>query len=245
MSDRITGAPQETGPTMRSNMEKIVCLLAVPLFSAIATAQEGVQFRNLVVNENSGKVAVLKMDEKTYVDLNRLIQIAHGSIDYQRNNIVITLPGPSANAPTASAETEELRNTTLTRDFMKAGIEGISLMREWASNLANAIQNGYPVSENWVSDARMRAQSGIAMASAAASSDADRNASQLINREFEAVHEWSNKLLESRKSMDAAKYAVSATALRTDPLSEKIVACGRFLGQMLASGTFQDDPSCH
>jgi hypothetical protein len=45
--------------------------------------------------------------------------------------------------------------------------------------------------------------------------------------------------------MNAAKYALSPSELHNDPLSQKIVSCGHFLGQMLASGDFQDDPSCH
>jgi hypothetical protein len=83
------------------------------------------------------------------------------------------------------------------------------------------------------------------MASSAVSTDADRNALGLLRHEFESVQEWSNKLLEARKSMNAAKYALSPSELHNDPLSQKIVSCGHFLGQMLASGDFQDDPSCH
>ncbi len=230
---------------MRSKIVMITCLLVFPFFSRLVTAQVEVQFRTLVVNGYSGKVSVLQMDDKTYIDLNRLLQIANGSIDYQRNRIVVTLPGASVSAPAATGEMPGPNDTALTREFMKAGIEGISLMREWASNLANAIQNGYPISENWVSDLRARAQNQVAMASAAASSDADRNVDQLIKHEFEAVQEWSNKLLEARKSLDAAKYAIAPSALRNDSLSQKIVTCGRFLGQMLASGSFEDDPSCH
>jgi hypothetical protein len=67
---------------------------------------------------------------------------------------------------------------------------------------------------------------------------------ELLRKEFDWVQEWSNKLLEARKSMNAAKYALSPNELHNDPLSQKIVSCGHFLGQMLASGDFQDDPSC-
>jgi hypothetical protein len=230
---------------MRSRIKAMMYLLLVPLLSAFATAQTGAQFRTLVVNEHSGKVALFQMDDKTYIDLNQFVQIAHGSIDYRTDQIVLTLPGPSSGATVAMPEPQGPKDSALTRDFMKAAIEGISLMREWASNLANDIQNGYPVSENWVSGYRARAQNGLAMAAAAASSDADRSGYELLNREFDAVQEWSNKLLQARKSMDAAKYAISDSALQNDPLSQKIVTCGRFLGQMLASGTFQDDSSCH
>lgn len=229
---------------MRSKIKTMMWLLLVPLLARLATAQQGTQFRTLVVNEHRGKVALLEMDDKTYIDLKRFVQIAHGSIEYQGNQIVVILPTASGSTLADVPESEE-RKALLTRDFMKAAIEGVSLLREWASNLANDMQNGYPVSDNWVSGYRARAQGGIAMASAAASSDADRNAYQLLNREFAAVLEWSNKLLQARQSMDAAKYAISDTALQNDPLSQKIVSCGRFLGQMLASGAFQDDPSCH
>lgn len=83
------------------------------------------------------------------------------------------------------------------------------------------------------------------MASIAATTEADRQALQLLTNEFESVKQWSNKLVEARNSMDTAKYAMSSNALQNDPLSQKIVTCGRFLATMLASGQFQDDPSCH
>lgn len=124
-------------------------------------------------------------------------------------------------------------------------METIALMREWASPLAYAIQNGYPVTENWVANYREQAAHGLRLASVAATTDADRGALQLLTNEFEAVREWSNKLVEARKSMNTGQYSVSANALRDDPLSQKIVACGRFLAPMLASGNIQDDPSCH
>jgi hypothetical protein len=38
---------------------------------------------------------------------------------------------------------------------------------------------------------------------------------------------------------------LSVGAVQNDPLSQKIIACGRFLGSMLGSGTFEDNPSCH
>lgn len=124
-------------------------------------------------------------------------------------------------------------------------MEEMALMREWASPLAYAIQNGYPLTEQWVAGYREQAANGLRLASVAATTDADRSALQLLTSEFEAVKEWSNKLVDARKPMDAAKYAMSAGALQNHPLSQKIVTCSRFLGPMLASGQFQDDPSCH
>jgi hypothetical protein len=227
---------------MRIAMVYIFALIL--LFSRSASAQGGEQFRTLVINEHSGKVVVMQMGDETYIDLRRLVQIAHGSIAYEGNRIVLALSCSVVNTPT-TIEAEAPTNSRLTRDFMKAGIEEISLMREWASTLANAIQNGYPVNDTWVAGYRGKARTGLEMASAAVSSSADRAGFQLLNGEFEAVQEWSNKLIEARKSMDTAKYALSPGALQSEPLSQKIVACARFLGQMLASGNVQDDPSCH
>ena len=221
------------------------CLCVLFSFLCLASAQVATDFRTVVVNEHSGKLAVLQMDNKTYVDLKRLVQIGHGSIDYHGNKILLTFPGPVEHEAVPVEKPEESDSSRLSRDFMKTGIEAISLMREWASTLANAIQNAYPVTEESMASYRARAQTAVAMASAASVNEADRNGLHLLNSEFQAVQEWSNKLLEAHRSMNAGKYAVSDTALRDDPLSQKIVTCGRFLGQMLASGDFQDDSSCH
>lgn len=229
---------------MRKEVERIFGLIVL-LSSSVVSAQSAQKFRTLVINDHSGKVAVLELGDRTYVDLNRLVQIGHGSVDFAGNQIVLSLTC-SDRAPTPKpVETDQAAGLRFSRQFAKAGIEEISLMREWASALANAVQNGYPVAETWLADYRGRAQSGLGMASAAVESGADRDGFQLLSNEFEAVKEWSDKLLEARKSLDAAKYAVSPNALQNDPLSQKIVSCGRSIGQMLAIGEFQDSPACH
>lgn len=96
-------------------------------------------------------------------------------------------------------------------------------MREWASPSAYAIQNGHPITEQWISGYRDQAAHGLKLASVAAKTAADRNALQLLTNEFEAVRAWSNKLVEARKTMDTARYVMSETALKEDPLSQKIV----------------------
>ena len=219
--------------------------LILLLVSTVSSAQAAEEFRSLVINDLSGKVVVMEVGDKTYVDLKRLVQIGHGSLEYRGNQIVVSLSCSSMDTPTKTTEEEQSTSLRLGREFTKAGIEEISLLREWASSLANSLQNGYPISENWVAGYRAKAHTGVGIVSAAVSTEGDRSAAELLNHEFETVQEWSNKLMEARKSMDTAKYAISPDALRNDPLSQKIVTCGRFLGQMLASGSFQDDSSCH
>jgi hypothetical protein len=225
----------------------LVCLCTIfLLFVSIATSgQVAEQFRTLVINEQSGKVAVVQLGSRMYIDLKQLVQIAHGSISYEGSRMVLDVSCASSNPPPIATESEQSTNVGLSREFARAGVEEISLLREWASALANAVQNGYPVADSWLAGYRGQAQRGLAMSSTAVSTDADRNGYQLLNNEFENVQAWSNKILEARKSMNAAKYALSPDALKDDPLSQKITSCAHFLGQMLISGKFQDDHSCH
>jgi hypothetical protein len=128
---------------------------------------------------------------------------------------------------------------------MRAAIEEIAAMREWASTLEYAIENGYQITDKWAANYREQAAHDLGLASAAAITGGDRNAAQLLTNEFEAVRDWSNRLVQEKKSMDTAKYALSPNALRNDSQSQKIIACGRFLAQMLGSAKFADDASCH
>jgi len=198
----------------------------------------------MVINGQAGQVEIVKIDGRSYVDLEALARITNGSLWFKGNSIGLDLPvsvsGPAVDPPPSSVD-----NSGLSREFMKAGIEAIAGMREWASTLAYATQNGYNVTESWVATYREQASHNVSLAAVAAATGADRNALQLLNNEFEAVREWSNKLVAARKSMNAAKYALSPNALRDEPLSQKIIACGRFLAPMFGSGSFQDDASCH
>jgi hypothetical protein len=166
-------------------------------------------------------------------------------VEFQGSRIIFTIPESSENTASAKGEPEQSNNARLSQEFVKAGIEELALMREWASPLAYAIQNGYPITERAETQYKAQAANGLRLAEGLAKTDADRNAFQLLSNEFAAIEQWSSKLIEARKSMDTAKYAMSENALREDPLSQKIIACGHSLASMLGSGTFQNDPSCH
>jgi hypothetical protein len=216
------------------------------LLYQLTSAQVTPQSRNLVVNGKSGVATVVQINRRTYVDLETLVSITNGSVGFQGNQITLTLPGSDASAAAAAPEPDQpAAHTGLSRNFMIAGIETIAQMREWASTMANAIQHGYGVTESWAADYREKAANSLRQASASVSTDADRNALQLLTNEFESVEAWSNELVEAKKSMDTAKYSTSSNALRNEPLSQKIINCGRFLGTMLGSAEFRDDPSCH
>jgi hypothetical protein len=234
---------------MRANLWSTSLPLMVLLFvSEIAWAQVQHHTRTLAINGQSGQAEVVEIDGRAYVDIEALAQITNGSLRFKPKRIVLTLPIPSVNTPETPATVPPpgpVDDSGLSRDFMRAGIEEFATMREWASTLAYAIQNSYQVTESWAANYREQSAHNLGLASAAASTKGDRDALQLLSNEFEAVRAWSDKLVQEKKSMDTGKYALSPNALRDDPLSQKIVSCGRFLAAMLGSASFKDDPSCH
>lgn len=220
-------------------------MVVVGLATAAWTQQP--QISSVEVNGRTGDASVIRRGGSTYIDAGALAQIANGALSFRGDRIVLTLPAPAAAAappPAATATQTAADPNSLSRDFMKAAIEDLALMREWGSPLAYAIQNGYPVTDSWVNGYRDQAAQGLRLAEVAASTDGDRSALQLLNAEFQAVQQWSNKLVKARTDMNAANYTMSPDALRNDPNSQKIITCGRFLASMLGSGTFQDGP-CH
>ena len=230
-------------------------ILASALVAGIAgclavTPQLSAQPKNrvLVIEGQSGHAAVREIEGRAYVDLEDLSQITRGSLRYKSNAIVLSLPGAngsSSSEPPLEQSSSPASDSELSRDFMRAAIEEIASMREWASTLAYAIQNGYQVTDTWAANYREQAAHNLGLATSAATTGGDRDAAQLLKSEFEAVRDWSNRLVKEKQSMDTAKYALSPNVLRDDPQSQKIINCGRFLAQMLGSGKFADDPSCH
>jgi len=221
-------------------------LLSILLSSGVILAQVNLQNRRLVVNGNTGDATVVEINSRTYIDLETLVRIANGSLGFQGRQITLVLPGPEASTGAASPEPQQSASPNrFSQTFMIAGIETIAQMREWASTIANAIEHGYGVTDSWAADYRGRAGDSLHRASASASTDAGRNAAQLLAAEFQNVETWSDELVEAKKNMDTAKYSMSSGALRNEPLSQKIITCGHFLATMLGSAEFKDDPSCH
>jgi hypothetical protein len=224
-------------------------LLSLVLFFVTGTtlAQVSRESRTLVINGQSGQAEIVKIDGRSYVELEELARITNGSLRFTTSRVLLDLPvsASAASAPASVPPPTPTDDHGLSQDFMKAGIEAIAELREWASPLAYAIQNGYNITDSWVATYREQALHSVNLATAAATTDADRSALQLLKHEYQAVLQWSNKLVEARKTMDTAKYSLSANALRDEPLSQKIITCGHFLASMFGSGIFQDDASCH
>ena len=202
-----------------------------------AVQQSGV----LVVSGQPGQARVVQINGKSYVDIEALARITSGSLSFGGNQITLTLPSSGAVAPATPASVSQPANSGFSKDFMKAGIEAGSTIREWRTALSSAVQNGYPVTADFVAGYRGQAATNLRLASVAASTDSDRNAFQLLSNEFDNMQKLSNKILAARQDMSY----ISADALKDDPLNQQILNCARSLAAMAASGQFQDDGSCH
>jgi hypothetical protein len=213
----------------------VVALLAMP---GLAWSQAEQQNGTLIVGGQPGRAPVLRMNGRSYVDIEALARLTNASLGFKGDQITFTLPALAASPPVAAslASRSEFSN-----EFLKAGIEAMSVIREWRSALVNAVQNGYPVTDDLVAGYQAQAAKNLRLVSVAASTDSDRSAFQLLSNELDNMQKLSNKILAARKNMNY----ISPDALKDAPLDQQILTCARSLASMAASGQFQDDGSCH
>jgi hypothetical protein len=215
----------------------LAALLALPIFALSQAAQQNL---TLIVDGRPGLATVVQMNGRSYVEIEALARLASGSLSFKGNQVILTLPASTASTvPIAS--TTEPANQGFTKEFLRAGIEEMAAIREWRSVLANAVQHGYTITDDWLSVYRVQAAKSLTLASVAVSTDSDRDALRLLTNEFDNMQKLSNSILELRKSMDY----ISPTTLNDDPLDQKIMNCAHALASMAAGRQFLDDGSCH
>lgn len=216
-------------------------LVAILALQGFALPQGAQQNATLTVDGQSGQIPVLQVDGRSYVDVEALARLISGSLSFKGNQVILALPRAATNTPPPVVPADQVVPPAFSKEFMRAGIEEMSVIREWRSALVNAVQNGYPVTDDFVAGFRGQAATNLRLASVAVSTDSDRSAFQLISSEFDNIQKLSNKLLAARKNMNY----ISPDALKNDPLDQQILSCARSLASMAASGQFQDDGSCH
>lgn len=198
------------------------------------------QNRTLVLTGHPGELSVREMDGRCYVDVEELTRLANGSLSLRGNQIVLTLSAPPISAPATNSAASQSTPSGFSKEFLRAGIEEMSVIREWRSSLINAIRQGYPVTEEWVATFRGQAQQNLRLVSVAASTESDRNALHLLTNEFNNMKKLSDRFVEANKS----RTYVSPNALDNDPLDQKILSCAHSLAAMAANNQFVDDGSC-
>ena len=216
----------------------LVAVLALP---ALSSSQAVQQSGTLLISGQPGQAPLFQINGKSCVDLEALARLTGGSLTFKGNQITLTLPASAASTSTDSPPASPPANPGFSKDFMKAGIEAMSVIREWRAALVNAVQNGYPLTDDLVAGYRGQAATNLRLTSVAISTDSDRSAFQLLSNELDNMQKLTNKLLAARKNMNY----ISPDALKGDPLDQKILSCARSLAAMAASGQFQDDGSCN
>jgi hypothetical protein len=190
------------------------------------------QHRTFTVVGHSGEIPVTEMSGHSYVEIEALTRLANGSLTFRGNQIVLTLPPSNANTTTAAQG--------FTKEFLRAGIEQMSVIREWRSTLISAVQRGFPITDDWMTSFSDRAQHNLRLVSLAASTESDKNAFQLLTNEFNNMKQLSDRFLDANKSRTYTR----TDALENDPLDRRILNCGHALAAMAATGQFVDDGSC-
>jgi hypothetical protein len=203
----------------------------------LALTLAGQQNRTLIVTGHSGEATVAEMGGHSYVEIEALARLVSGSLNFNGNQIILTLPGSAASA----SATTQASSSGFTKDFIKAGIEEMSVIREWRITLRNAVQRGYPITEDWVGAFQARAEQNLRLVSLTATTESDKSAFQLLTNVLNNMKSLSARFLEANKS----RTYVAPGSLDNDPLDQRILNCARGLAAMAASGQFTDDGSCH
>lgn len=221
---------------MPLNASKFLALLTL---TSLLGAQAAQQRLSLFIHGLPGQMEVLQVNGKSYVEVEALARFISGSVGFSGNEITLTLP-PSFPAAPVPEGAGPPGIPAFSKEFIKAGIEEMSVIREWRSALVNAVQNGYALTDEFVAAYQNQASTNLRLASVAVSTDGDRSAYQLLSKEFDSMQKLSNKVLSARKNMNY----IPPDALKGDALDQKILSCARSLASMAATGQFLDDGSC-
>jgi len=213
----------------------VLLLAALFLVPHFGRSQDPKPSRTLTVDGYSGEISVLQLNGRSYVDIEALARLTSGSVSFRANGIVLTLPGSGNGAPDAN------QPPGFSKDFLTAGIELMTSIREWRTAIINAIQNSFPVTEEWVTPYRRASNSKLALASAAATTESDRNGIALLTNELGFVKMFSDKYVERQKQ----GIGTFSDDLNDDPLSQQILTCAQGITAVATSGQYQDVDSCH
>ena len=196
----------------------------------------------LVLNGKTVEAKVRQIDGRSYVDIEALALATNGAVTVESNRVVLTIPVPDSTAARSIAPAQPVDG--LSRNFASAAIDEVAEMREWRGAIGAMITYGLAASKSSAQDYHERVAEGLRQTTLAASTDADRNALQLLKNESDSLTGWADDVLAARQALNGAK-TVDPNALQNDPILAKITSCSRFLNAMLVSATFSDDGSFH
>ena len=214
----------------------LITMMGLGAASYLANSQSAPDARTLSIVGHSESAKVLELSGKSYVAVEDVARLTRGSLTFQANRILLTLPAEQAHPSAASSPVIH----GFSKEFLQAGIEQMSAIREWRITIVNSIRNNSPVSEEWVSELGRRANKSLALAGAARSTEDDRNGYLLLAAEFANMQKLSDRFLSKRKQMQY----IDPRSIDNDPLDRLILACAHSLASMAADNQFHDEASC-
>ncbi len=224
-----TGRPPASRPA-----RGVLFFAALLLVPQIGPSQDSKPSGKLKVDGYSGEISVFQLNGRSYIEIEAFARLTTSSVSFRENSTILTLPG-SGNRVTAPPP------PGFSKDFLTAAIELMTSIREWRTAIINAIQNSFPVTEEWVTPYQRTSNSKLALASTAATTESDRNGIALLTNELGFVKKFSDKYVQLRKQ----GIGTFADALNNDPLSQQILTCAQGMAAVAASGQYQDVGSCH
>src|SRR5271157_5272450 len=220
-------------------------ILAPLILVAMATAQTQRPRLTLSAQGYPGDAPVVQLQGRSYVEMQDLARITNGSLTFEKDRTILTVPGCDG----SKTDGADAAKSGFSRSFMGAAIEAMASIREWGGILQATVQDRYPVGNamtgNTIIAHQERAADRVALASAAASTDSDYRGLELLRNEFNNLQAWTDRFVQSRKSLTAQYMTLSEIPFQEDEQAQKIMRCGQFLAQMFPGGTFQDDAMCH
>jgi hypothetical protein len=219
-------------------MKKLIFANIVLATMAIALlAQNSSADRALVVNGKPVSANVIQREGHFYVNVEALVLALGGAVTLETNQIVVSVGQQSAEPGPESAE-------GLSKEFQRTSNLALGDMSQWVGAIGTLIVSGYPVTGEWPRDYHDRVDHDLKQAATTASTNADREALQLLQTHSVELAKWADNVVAERKALDAARF-VDPNALQNDRVRAKIIRCGEFLSSMIVRGIFADDSSCH
>ena len=223
---------------MKQPLKCFVYLLSLGVILSVSeTVAQDTSPKTLIINGATVDATVIRVEGRSYVDIEGLAQALRGSVTFDPSRIELTIPAPAVGrAPQGSAE--------MSNQFQQMAVVTLAEMREWRRAVAYIVTTGMPVAGTWSQGDKDRIEADIMKTALAVSAEADHQALQLLKQEFALLSEWADRVLGEREALQGAR-SVDPNALREDQTLARISECGKFLSWMIVSGTFSDDPSCH
>jgi hypothetical protein len=212
----------------------LTALVMLPVNASSQTPTKGATF---TITGHAGEAQLIQINGKSYVEIETLARLTQGTLSFKSNQTTLTLPPLDVEAQASTPKAKAGFSTA----FVQAGIEEMSLIREWRIAIVNAVKNNNPISEDWVSAHHRLAEKNLALASAATSTDDDRSAFPLLTAEYNNMQKLSELYIAMRKQ----NTSISPDNFNNNSLEDQILSCARGFVSMTENHEFQDQASCH